>query len=378
MTHSSVQIQICPKSVPTIPCWFAEISLVATILKQSGVFKTIQEQVQFARARGGTYDVIDFVAVLISYAVSGEPTLAAFFERAKPFASSLMALFDRNTLPHPSTLSRFLEALDAPCLEQLRKCFLEDLVTRTGQVHGPHAPGGLRDREAQKFWVFDIDATRQAARQRALPNGNELPQAHRRLTRVCAKAYLGRKRGEVGRSRTTVLQAHSHQWLGSFGGAGNGDYRGELKCAVEAILAYAGWLCLPLSQLLIRLDGLYGNGAVLSDLLALGVGVIVRGKDYDLLTRPAVSKRVAGPADGEQTHPESGMHRTLYDCGESSLPSSGRRLRLIVATHAAKDSTPRIGVVRKGMVYELFLTTIAPSAATSSDVLDLYLHRGSA
>jgi hypothetical protein len=30
---------------------------------------------------------------------------------------------------------------------------------------------------------------------------------------VCAPGYTGRKRGEVARTRTTVLQAHSYQWL---------------------------------------------------------------------------------------------------------------------------------------------------------------------
>jgi hypothetical protein len=38
----------------------------------------------------------------------------------------------------------------------------------------------------------------------------------------------GRKRGEVVRTRTTVLQAHTHQWLCTFSDAGNGDHRGDL------------------------------------------------------------------------------------------------------------------------------------------------------
>ncbi len=78
------------------------------------------------------------------------------------------------------------------------------------------------------FLVFDVDGTRQAARQRALPHSSELPPAQRRLDQVCAPGYQGRKRGEVVRTRTVVLQAHTHQWVGTFGGAGNGDYRGEL------------------------------------------------------------------------------------------------------------------------------------------------------
>src|SRR3954454_18830281 len=60
----------------------------------------------------GSHDLIDFVSVLIGYAVSGEPTLLAFYERLAPFAEPFMALFGRNQLPHRSTLSRFLAALD--------------------------------------------------------------------------------------------------------------------------------------------------------------------------------------------------------------------------------------------------------------------------
>ena len=83
--------------------------------------------------------------------------------------------------------------------------------------------------------VFDVDATRQAARQRALPCDPTLPAAKRRLDAVCAPGYTGRKRGEVVRTRTTALQMHTHQWIGTYGGKGNGDYRDELTSALRAI-----------------------------------------------------------------------------------------------------------------------------------------------
>jgi hypothetical protein len=269
MTHPSVDIQIAPESLPSLPCWFGEVALVAQVFTTSGLLKAIEEHVRFARRRFGTYEVIDFVVVLLGYTVSGEPTLQAFYERLTPFASAFMALFDRQALPHRSTLSRFLAALDQPSVEALRTLFQEDLVTRTLQTF---PPGGLWDRLGQHWLVIDVDGTKQAARQRALPQTPELPAPHRRFEQVCARGYLGRKRGEVARTRTTVLQAHSHHWLGTFGGPGNGDYRGELARALEAIISYAGWLCMPLCQVLVRLDGLYGTGAVLNELLQWGGG----------------------------------------------------------------------------------------------------------
>jgi hypothetical protein len=70
------------------------------------VLVALEEQVHFARRRFGHYEMIDVVAVLLSYAISGERTLEAFYERLQPFAHTFMALFGRERLPHRSTLSR--------------------------------------------------------------------------------------------------------------------------------------------------------------------------------------------------------------------------------------------------------------------------------
>jgi hypothetical protein len=42
--------------------------------------------------------------------------------------------------------------------------------------------------------IFDLDGTREGARQRALPQTEDLPPARRRLDDVCAPGYTGRKR----------------------------------------------------------------------------------------------------------------------------------------------------------------------------------------
>ncbi len=88
-----------------------------------GLLAEISERVRFSRKRFGTYEVIDFVVVLMGYAISGEPTLAAYYQRLQPFAVPFMALFGRERLPHRSTLSRFLAALDQASVEALRSVF---------------------------------------------------------------------------------------------------------------------------------------------------------------------------------------------------------------------------------------------------------------
>src|SRR5437764_2191139 len=96
---------------------------MARSLEKQGLLEAFAHQVRLVRGRFGTYEPIDFLAVLIGYAISGERTLADFFERVAPFEEAFMALFGRRCLPHRSSLSRFLAAVDRPCLEAFRTLF---------------------------------------------------------------------------------------------------------------------------------------------------------------------------------------------------------------------------------------------------------------
>jgi hypothetical protein len=365
MSSPSVTIQTTPEPSPAMPSWMGEVATFAQVLSHLGLLKAIQEHVRFARARFGTYDTIDFVVVLIGYALSGEPTLKAFYERLAPFADPFMVLFGRHALPDRSTLSRFLAALDQATVEALRTLFLADLVARM-----PFAsPGGLSDRQGTSWWIVDVDATKQVARQRALPQKPGLPAPHRRLSQVCAPGYTGRKRGEVVRTRTTVLQPFTHHWIGTYSGAGNGKYREELQRALQAVTWYALALSLPLSQVVIRLDGLYGNAAPLTEVLRAGLGVIARSKEYALLDRAEMKAVLACPPRLVCTHPESGATRALYDCPDIPLTPEGPHVRLLIATHPASSTPHKIGKKRDGIIYELFITQLPAPAFSAKDVL---------
>ncbi len=351
-----------------------EVAVFAHILTQVGIISALEEHVRLARARFGTYDTIDFMIVLLSYALSGEPTLKAFYDRLAPFRGEVAALFQRHHLPSRSALSRFLAALDEPTVEALRTQFLRDLFERAAPFE---SPGGLWDRRDQQYVVLDVDGTRQAARQRALPHLPTLPEPQRRLSEVAKPGYTGRKRGEVVRTRTTVLHAHTHQWLGTFGGSGNGDLRGDLHRACQLAIAYASKQQLLPSQILLRLDGGYGDTVVLSDVVAMGLGVIARSRDYALLGRPEVLAVLSRPPAAHDTHAESGMIRDLYDCPLIRVWHGGPCVRVVIATHPATDDPPKVGQERNGVVYELFVSTVQAPVLTAKDLLDVYRHRGS-
>src|SRR5438445_1841252 len=372
IADSSVIIQTSSESVPSTPSWFGEVALLIPYLRKQGVLAAISSQVRLARRRFGHYEVIDFLAVLFGYAISGERTLEAFYERLLPLAQPFMALFDRERLPSRSALSRFLGSLTWEATEALRTLFLADLLARP--LDTERHTGQLVDRTGTQRVVFDIDGTRQAARQRALPKTEDLPAPERRLTQVCAPGYTGRKRGEVVRTRTVVSQAHSYQWLGSFGNSGNGLYREELRRALTAIKGYLEAYHLSPASALLRLDGQYGTGAVIADLA--GFLFVMRGKDYTVLDRPEVQSRLHLPADQQFSRAESGLVRQLYDCPDVAIGPEGVHCRVVVATHPAASKKSRIGHSRQGVVYELFFTHLPQNAFTASDVVALYLHRG--
>src|SRR5438270_565312 len=372
IADSSVIIQTSSESVPSTPSWFGEVALLIPYLRKQGVLAAISSQVRLARRRFGHYEVIDFLAVLFGYAISGERTLEAFYEQLLPLAQPFMALFDRERLPSRSALSRFLASLTWEATEALRTLFLADLLARP--LDTERHTGHLVDRTGKERVVFDIDGTRQAARQRALPQTEELPSPHRRLKQVCAPGYTGRKRGEVVRTRTVVSQAHSYHWLGSFGNSGNGHYREELRRALTAIKGYLAAHHLSPISALVRLDGQYGTGAVITDLA--GFPFVMRGKDYTVLDRPEIQSRLHLPADQQFSRSESDLVRQLYNCPDVPVGPEGVRCRVVVATHPATEKKSRIGHTRKGVVYELFFTQLPQDAFTTCDVVALYLHRG--
>src|SRR5215470_13849417 len=141
IADGTVIIQTSAESAPSTPSWFGEVVLLATHLRKHGILSKISEGVRFARRRFGRYEVIDVLVVLFGYAISGERTLEAFYERLQPFAGPFMALFERDRLPSRSALSRFLAALTEAPVDALRTLFLNDLLSRP--LTNDQSTGGL-------------------------------------------------------------------------------------------------------------------------------------------------------------------------------------------------------------------------------------------
>ena len=246
---------------------------------------------RFARRRFGHYEVIDFLAVLVGYAISGERTLEAFYEQLLPWASAFMALFlfGRERQPARSTLSRFLASLNQAAVEALRTLFLHDLLAR--RLVEEEQPGGLWDRGGTHWLVFEVDGTRLATD----TGSADRPEAL--ASPVCS--FLGIPNASGAKSSARVppcCKPIPESRLATFGNAGNGQYREELRRAVAAIQTYLlKAYDFPEERTLLRLDGQYGTGAVLADLA--GLSFVMRGKEYQLLDRAEVQAHLHLPPD---------------------------------------------------------------------------------
>jgi hypothetical protein len=375
MPNQCIEVQTSPEGRASIPQWFAEVVLLTQYLRANGLLQAVEQQVRLVRGRFGSYEPLDFLALLLGYAISEERTLTDFFERAAPFGSAFAALFGRARLPHRSSLSRFLAAVDRPCVESLRHLF---------QQHGLAAGwsaetiGGLWDRQGRRYLVFDVDATRQAARQRALPCGPAFPLPKRRLDAVCAPGYCGRKRGEVVRTRTTVLQMHTRQWVGTYSGKGNGDYRGELTLALHAIASYLQHFACTPDMAVVRLDGLYGDAAVIAQVMLAGMAFVTRGRGYQLLRHPQIHQVLAQAPTACVTTLNTGEVVELFDGGWLAVGGDLPLARVIVARHHAPPPGRPVKVGKRvgAWVYELFLTNLAADGFLVEDLVDLYHGRG--
>jgi hypothetical protein len=338
------------------PRSLAEVLLLGEYWRNSGLLDRLQTQVKVQRGRMGHYEVCDFVLLLLAYAVSGLPTLKAFFAELQSVKAVVMGMWQRQECPVASSLSRFLADIDSAALEQLRTLFESDL--REHGVQGEQM-GGLVDRSGQRFWLFDVDGTHRAARQRSLANAAVYPSARRRTFAATDKGYLGRRRGEVTRTRSTVAQAHTSEWLGTFGAAGNGTPTKDLHRVCETIGQYLHHHRLPGKQAMVRLDGFYGTPALISVLQQYQLGYLLRSKDYALLQHSAIQTKLNATSAQLWSHPEAHGVREVFDLGfiEDAWAGYTQPFRLLVVrTPVDSKRSHRVGKRMGDWVYERYLS----------------------
>jgi hypothetical protein len=171
---------------------------------------------------------------------------------------------------------------------------------------------------------------------------------------------------------------HTRQWIGTYGGPGNGDYRDELASALQAITTYVKHFALTPQMALVRLDGQYGDAAVFAQIILAGVHLLTHGRGYHLLEHPQIRSVLAHPPSASVTGMNTAETIELFDGGWLELDEGLPHVRVIVARHPAPPAGKSVPVGKcvEGWVYELFITTLDADGFLVEDVLDLYHGRG--
>ena len=361
------------------PPWIGEAALVLQVGEKTSIAQGITDLVRVPRGHAGTYEACDFFLVLVLYAVSRVANLEDFHTALLPWGPPLAALWLRSKVPSRSALSRFLEVVPASAVEVLRNLLFDDLL-----AHGLREKllGSLQDREGNAHLLFDVDGKKQAARQRAIIEDKAHPPLWRRLAILLERGYLGRKRGEAVRTRTTLQQAHTHESMGTWGAAGNGKAFEDLAKACECVKRYLSAHVWTVASGVLRLDGLYGVVPAVAIIATAGLGWLVRTNDRRLWKRPEVIRAMAAPAEATFAQPDTGTVREVIDVGwidwaGAKGSSLSVRTRLVLTRHTLRPGEKRkVGLLVGKIVYELFATDRSAPGWHAVDVVDLYFARG--
>ncbi len=95
----SVEIGVEGSGERRVPEWMGEAVLYGKYWSESGLVERLGERVRVERGRMGQYEVMDYVLLLNSYAISGEASLKEYFSAIKPVSGLVMGLWERERSP---------------------------------------------------------------------------------------------------------------------------------------------------------------------------------------------------------------------------------------------------------------------------------------
>jgi hypothetical protein len=145
-----------------------------------------------------------------------------------------------------------------------------------------------------------------------------------------------------------------------------------LQAAVQAVTTYLTAWELSTASAIVRVDGQYGDSAVIADSVASGVQLVVRKRGYRVLEHPLVQAALAQEPVARITTRESQVTYEVFDLPQMLLEDGTTSVRLLLTRRAWKRGAPiSVGKVLGDWVYAHFVTTLPCEGFLATDVLDL-------
>ncbi len=382
-----VRRKVKQKTEERLPDWLNEGASMLTWLSAHDRLKSIEPSVRIHR-QGGYCGLDVFIVLVLYYSLAKRSALRGFCERIRPYRKQLAALVGRETLPSSASVSRALKSAEASLSRASALPLLMNGVEAKRFLEWPECQ--LRDTHGVGYHVFDFDHICEGVYRRALPIGEDLPQGKRRSDGYAAPGYLGRKRGDVKRTRSSLQHAGSSLWLGGHVSEGNGTVRADFEAAVETIAQWCEAHPWPRSRVILRGDGAFGSVPYLTACVRAAIGLVSRCVRPELFSQHRIVERLQ-EADwffvpSSCTAPQ----RFAAEVGTITLtPSDKTRradgsrydpvpCRVVCAKTKRREGATEAhrGQLIDGWQYELFVSVgIEEAAFPAAEVVSLYYQR---
>lgn len=371
-------------SDPTrIPDRLAPGALLFADLEARGVVKMVAEKLKIRRQGGFT--AVDVWLVVLLYLTAGvSQGLRPFWEHVRAHVLQLAALAGRRRLPTPASVSRALGSVE---LEPLRQTTSWMLTEASGVEAVLRHPSALTyDAKGEGWHVFDLDPTAETLRHRALPVGDDLPDAMRRSEDTGAPGHAGRKRGDVQFRRVDVQHAGSGVWAHAHLHTGNGEGVVDVDLALGNVGRLVDRLAHPRERTLVRLDGEFGSVPFFATLREHRLPFVTRLNRHQLYDDVDVLRRLREAEWHLVPDSGSGPTRSATDLGiltiepgrDTRRPDGGAyepaTLR-VVASRYPRDGAANRGRVLDGWQVELFAADVTADVWPAPEVVASYFGR---
>lgn len=369
-----------------LPKWAASFRLICEHLRQQGYLERLEELDGLDR-RGDSYQLVDIVLFLVAYYCAGalEEGLRDFWYELREYLDEVAALAGRRKLPSSSSVSRFLKAVDAECVQNFRRFALGEATDFEALAARDEAM--WLDTHQESWLVVDWDPKARLLRQRTLIDGQQYPQARRFGPDHGEAGRVARKRGELKFVRGLMAHAGTGQWLGSYRQPGNGTLVEEIEEVKRVKHALDAQLADRLeTPPVMRIDGEGGEVPVINGVDEAGFVPLVRLKQYTLLERSDVKRAIANAEPTICKGCGTGPVREVFEAGSVPLTSNRKidqvhrwdnpiEIRLVVSRFPETEAGQGAGKLVDGWRYEMFGTYLPADSWPCEAVVEAYFGR---
>ena len=344
-------------------------------LRGQGLLEEAGALLRLELRSGKGYSGEDLFMFLLALFSSGRKCgIRRFSSETRAVGKQLAGVFGRKGWPSQAAVSRCLHSVSTREVEGFLTWLLVEAMS---VLEGRRDLESWLDRNGDEWSSFHWDGRVTPVRLRGLPQSGELPEPIRRMDRVAAPGYSGRKqRADVQWNISKVFDGGSGRWTNVRVGAGNGSVADQQERAHQAVSQWAEVHHKDSGRCVVISDGAGGGYDQVTAGLASPVCFLTRSANYRILESEEAKAFLASAVWEPVEDSCSGPVREATEFG-STTHSSGAAIRLVVSRYwvPADQKESGAGHRRGEWMYEMFATDLPYESFCACDLVWLYYSR---